>query len=183
MTKKAGVTVVNQEGVDNTGLAIVRDNDVSYQLSSIVAQIAAIEGKESSESKISKDLPEFGNIYSINNNVDILRAIGTISFSEEAYLRGVKEVVNTFKALPLYANMSDEDIEESLLIPTYNIEGISPNKWKEELVKCFKSIINKDELARLKESKVILEEVLSAEDKRAIAMARAQEVLNPKRKK
>ena len=73
MAKKAEVKVVNQEGVDNTGLAIVRDNDVSYQLSSIVAQIAAIEGKESSESKISKDLPEFGNIYSINNNDNLAK--------------------------------------------------------------------------------------------------------------
>ena len=104
MAKKAEVTKPA-----NTAVALTTQ-DVPTLLEQVVSQINSLKGKLPNSEKISVDLPEFGNIYSITEVKELTRAIGMISFSEEAFVRGMNKIVAQYRASGIGEGMDDAAI-------------------------------------------------------------------------
>ena len=172
MAKKAEVTKPA-----NTAVALTTQ-DVPTLLEQVISNINSLKGKLPNSEKISVDLPEFGNIYSITEVKELTRAIGMISFSEEAFVRGMNKIVAQYRASGIGEGMDDAAIIKALRIPSYDIEGVSTDRWYEELFKCTQIVSNKTQLDKLEKVKEELEKHLSEEAKLAKALQNCADIMN-----
>lgn len=101
-----------------------------------------------------------------------------ISFSEEAFVRGMNKIVAQYRASGIGEGMDDTAIIKALRIPAYDIEGVPTERWYEELFKCVQLVSNKTQLEKLEKVKEELEKHLSEEAKLAKALQNCADIIN-----
>jgi len=125
-----------------------QQEDIPKLLQQVKDQISKLKGGDGKEpSTVGKSLPSFGEIAHINSEQDLIKAFSSVTEKEVMYKGAIKEMGLSGK------------------IPTFDLEGVSAKKWKDDIKLRYAEVSQKQKLATLTAIQKELEDNLSAKDK------------------
>ena len=137
-----------------------KQEDIPKMLETVNAKILKLKGgPEKEASTIGKTLDPFGEIANIDTIDELIKAYSSISARESLYKEAIKELKLKIK------------------VPTFNIDGITPKKWKDDIKLRIQEVAFKDQLESLEKIKSKLEENLSQEAKLANDLAEVNKIM------
>ena len=129
-------------------------NDVPAMLDNVTKQLEALVGNN--DKKATTDgihLPGFGEINEIEDVQQLIKAHSSINAKEAGF------------------NASCKELKLKLKLKPFNINGVTPTQWKNDIGLRINAVANKVQIAKLKKIKNTLESNLSAEAKLAKDLA------------
>lgn len=138
-------------------------DDIPSMLAAINEKIKQLKAEGSQERETKVSFPDFGVLVKDVKDIDVLIKMKSILIAKEKYyLEAVKEIIPKDR------------------VKNYNFvyAGHTVKQWTEDIKKRTIELLYAKELAKLEESRAILEENLSAKDKLKKDLQKVVEILN-----
>lgn len=137
-----------------TGSNFTQEN-IPTLLEAVNAKILALKGDNEKDSRISRTLGSFGTISDITDINKLREAYAYITQKVKVIASHDKVFIASSPSTPL---------------PVYKEGGVTVEVWQNEILTQYKSIVFKEELAKLEKAKQILQDNLSQKDKLAASL-------------